>query len=87
MPSELLLQISEPSKNDFCKFRSDVYTILKSGNPESNVVRYPGKVEIVKDQKVVETLPIVEKKDKNQDKKAKEDPEQTKQKNAQSKVL
>lgn len=49
-------------------------------------MRYPGKVEIVKDQKVVETLPAVEKKEKNQDKKINQKPEQTKQKNPQPKV-
>ena len=50
------------------------------------MVRYPGKVEIMKDQKVVETLPIIEKKEKNQDKKINQKPEQLKQKNPQPKV-
>jgi hypothetical protein len=68
-------------------FRKEIYTILKNGNQEGNVVRYPGKIEIIKDQKIVEVLPAVEKKEKNQEKKANPNrPEAPKQKNPLPKV-
>lgn len=62
MACEPTIKISENIKKTFVEFRQELCGIMQSKNEKDpNLIKYPGKVDIIKNEKVVETLPTVEK--------------------------
>jgi len=50
-------------KKTFVEFRQELCSIMQQNKNEKdvNLVKYPGKVDIIKNDKVIETLPNIEK--------------------------
>jgi hypothetical protein len=60
---EPTIKISENVKKTFVEFRQELCSIMQQtkNEKEVNLIKYPGKVDIIKNDRVVETLPNTEK--------------------------